>query len=154
VKIVIDGREYTAVNHRMSTPLHLMELQQQSRPLIEGGLGMQRLDRMAREQLLYQRAMKAHQKQAAAGAADIEDAPLAPDDALVAIAVVLFLTRRAAGEQVTFAQAADQPLESVQWIPEPGDDGDVTGQEAPDPTPPGPGTPETPEPAAGPAASV
>jgi hypothetical protein len=58
------------------------------------------------------------------------------------MAVMVFLTRRAAQEKVTFLEAIDVPLGSIQVVAEPGD------EQAPaevDPTTPGPDSPETPE---------
>jgi hypothetical protein len=125
VKLVIDGREYPAVTHETASLLHLMELKQQTREFTEDGkgLGMAGLSRLAG-------VTKAAQ-----------DAGAIPEDADLWSAVVVFLSRRGAGEKVTFLDAIDIPLASLQMIPEPGDE----PEEEPDPTTPGPDSPATPE---------
>jgi hypothetical protein len=55
---------------------------------------------------------------------------------------VVFLSRRAAGEEVSFLDAIDIPVASLAMIPEPGDE----PEEESDPTKPGPDSPATPEP--------
>jgi hypothetical protein len=57
------------------------------------------------------------------------------------MAVMVFLTRRAAGEKVTFLEAIDVPLGSIEVVTEPGDESVAE----PDPTTPGPDSPATPE---------
>jgi hypothetical protein len=58
------------------------------------------------------------------------------------MAVMVFLTRRAAGEKVTFLEAIDVPLGSIEVVTEPGDE---QAPAEPDPTTPGPDSPATPE---------
>jgi hypothetical protein len=40
VKLLIDGREYAAVNHSNASLLHLMELKQQTRDFSDDGQGL------------------------------------------------------------------------------------------------------------------
>jgi hypothetical protein len=125
VRLLIDGREYPAVDHSNASLLHLMELKQQTRDFTEDGkgLGMAALQAVG----------------ASAGArADGE----VPESADLWMAVMVFLTRRAAGEKVTFLEAIDVPLGSIEFLPEPGDE---PGQVEADPTIPGPDSPATPE---------
>jgi hypothetical protein len=125
VRLLIDGREYPAVDHSNASLLHLMELKQQTRDFTEDGkgLGMAALQAVG----------------ASAGArADGE----VPESADLWMSVMVFLTRRAAGEKVTFLEAIDVPLGSIEFLPEPGDE---PGQVEADPTIPGPDSPETPE---------
>ena len=142
MKLVIDGVEYSAVNHHGAPPLHMIELQQQSKSLIEGGLGMSRIERIGRDAARYQREHAAWRERLEAGDATEDDAPLSPDDAHISIAVVVFLTLRGAGQRITFADAAEISPERMVWRSEP-DDAPTPGGE-PDPTTPGLGTPVTP----------
>jgi hypothetical protein len=126
VKLLIDGREYAAVDHSNASLLHLMELKQQTRDFTDDGNG------------LGMAALQAIGQSAAAAQAEGE----VPANADLWMAVMVFLTRRAAQEKVTFLEAIDVPLGSIQVVAEPGD------EQAPaevDPTTPGPDSPETPE---------
>jgi hypothetical protein len=125
VKLMIDGREYPTVTHENASLLHLFELKQQTRDFTEDGkgLGMAALEEIGRQATAAQAAGET------------------PDDVDLWSAVVVFLSRRSAGDKVTFLEAIDIPVASLQSIPEPGD-------EAPsevDPTTPGPDSPATPE---------
>ncbi len=162
-RIRIAGREYDAVDHRGGARLlHLVELREHTRTLLEVPLGMGRLDEMSRRgrELAQQvkAAQQAHDDLVAAGAsperleaaADRLRAARAEqaDDGLLGLAIIVFLSRRKAGDRVTFAQACDVDVDEVEWIPEPADaavvppsgDGPVEdpfGPDAPaDPTPP------------------
>jgi hypothetical protein len=126
VKLLIAGREYPAVDHSSASLLHLMQLKQQTRDFTEDGKG------------LGMHALQAIGASAAAAQAEGE----VPENADLWMAVMVFLTRRAAGENVTFLEAIDVPLESIQVVSEPGDE--ASAVEA-DPTTPGPDSPETPE---------
>lgn len=146
MKLVIGGTEYEAVSHQSASPLHLMELQQQSRRLVEGGLGMSRIEEIMRATAAYSTARAAWEKATAAGE-DPGDLPVIPDDGLTAMAITIFLARRRAGERITFEDAID--VEGVIWIREPGDTTPDAAEEGePDPTEPGPASPETPASAA------
>ena len=138
MKIRIDGVDYDAVDHRSANMLHLMELQQQSRRLVEGGLGMSRLERIMRSSVEYRRARKAWLD----ADADPDAEPEAPDDGILAIAILIFLSRRAGGDKVTFEDAND--YRSIEFVEEPGDQGEGEGEAEADPTSPGPASPETP----------
>lgn len=145
MKIVIDGREYPAVGHKGARLLHLIELREQTRKLLAEPLGMARLDRLAKT------SQSAREELDAAKALGDPDAVAAAEERVAAdaelwTAVVIFLSRRGAGERVTFAEAVDVDLATVEFILEDGDrDGDEPAgpSEAPDPTPPGSGGPET-----------
>ncbi len=134
MKLKIGDKEYDAVSFEGATPLHLMELQRQAPALVDGGLGMSRLHAMRRSSTAYGAALR---KWRDAGA-DPETEPLLPDDAAISLAAMMFLARRAAGEMVTFAEAAAQTYTIVR---EPDDD-DPGGDVEPDPTIPGLDTPE------------
>jgi hypothetical protein len=132
VKLLIAGREYPAVDHSNASLLHLMELKQQTRDFTEDGHGL---------------GMAALQAIGASAATQAEGE--VPENADLWMAVMVFLTRRAAGEKLTFLEAIDVPLGSIEFLPEPGDQ---AGQVEADPTSPGPDSPETPE--SDPAATV
>jgi hypothetical protein len=128
VKLMIDGREYAAVDHSNASLLHLMDLKTQTAKLGLGpngkGLGMAALQAIG------------------TSSAEAQASGEVPEDADVWMAVMVFLTRRAAGENISFIDAIDVPLGSIEVVPEPGD------EQAPaeaDPTTPGPDSPATPE---------
>lgn len=159
MKIRIGEREYPVVDHRGAKLLHLVELREHTRRLLEEPLGMARLDEMSRASRALARDLAAAERDHAAarddGAGPEQLEELAQrvrrlkgeqaDDGLLGMAIIVFLSRRAAGERVTFAQATDVDVESLQWVEEPGDvavvppagddpDADPFG---PDPTAPG-----------------
>jgi hypothetical protein len=141
VKLVIEGREYRAVSHETAELLHLMELQQQGRDLVEGGLGMSAISRMEREGKAYATAMKAWQ--AARDRGEDAEEPVTPDAALTMMAVTIFLTRRGAGEAVSLRDALRVGLSTIVQVPEPTDPA-PSEEDGPDPTGPGSDGPATP----------
>ena len=137
------GREIEGVNPSTANLLHLMELKQQTKEWSEDGkgLGMRALSAMRRRSLDYQVAFEAEAKAAAEeGRVPVEPDP--PDDGDLFTAVVLFLSRRAAGERVSFLEAADVRMSDLVVIPAPGDEGPGEA----DPTTPGSDGPATPAP--------
>lgn len=128
MRILLGGVEYAAVNYQTASLLHLMELKQQTRDFVPGGLGMHALEAM-------HRAGREHQAAVERG----EDVG-AQDDADLWLGVCLFLSRRAAGDRCTFLEAVDVPLGAIEVVMEPGDEGDPV-----DPQTPGSGGPATPE---------
>lgn len=150
MKLVIDGREYPVVTTQTAELLHLMELQQQAKALVEGGLGMSALQRIDREAGAYRRAMTAWQE----AGADPGSEPDVPDNSVTAMAVTVFLSRRAAGDQVTFQDAARIGMDAIIQMAESMDA--QASDDAVDPTPPGggPATPDVAAPGATPSAST
>lgn len=149
MKLRIGGTDYTAVSHQTASPLHLMELQQQSKRLVDGGLGMSRIEQIMRDTSGYAKARREWLKSTEAGQ-DAGQEPIVPDDGLVSMAITIFLARRSAGEKLTFEEAID--VTGVEWIPEPGDNayrGEEDEDDEPDPTVPGPASPVTPDVAVG-----
>lgn len=170
-KLRIEGREYPAVDHRGATLLHLVELREHTRKLLEVPLGMGRLDelsRMAREQGRRRTQLEAAHAAAVEGgepAAVLEDLAeqlrevkaAQADDGLLGLAIIVFLTRRKAGDRVTFAQATNVDVDLIEWVPEDSDEQPVAPSDddvpddpfgpgaAPDPTVPGRGSPATPD---------
>lgn len=120
MKLVIQGREYDLVNPQTATLLHLMELRQQTRGLVDGGIGARRLGQMAA------RMDAAHQAQERGEAPDVDD-----DEALLWLGILVFLARRAAGEKITFTDAVDIPGDAVDLVAEPGDEVPVEGPRVP-----------------------
>lgn len=128
MRIIIRGKEYERVGIDSCAPLHMIELQQQSKRLIEdGGLSTSRLRRIDREGRDYARARKrwadAVDEWRAAGAdPDLEpEAPDEPDSLFVSIAMLVFLSIRGAGEPITFEAAASIPLGAISFAADPGD---------------------------------
>lgn len=135
MKLRIDGREYPVVSHRGANLLHLLELREHTRALFAEPLGMARLDELERvsrgirEQVVRvkvarERAVEEGDELAVAAADEelhkLEAAQI--DDGLLGMAIIIFLSRRKAGDRVTFAQAVDVDVaEDVEWIPEPDD---------------------------------
>jgi hypothetical protein len=151
LKLIIDGREYPAVDHNSGQLLHLMELQQQGRDLVEGGLGMSALQRMEREARVYVRQLKAYEAAREAYEAALEagqeaeepEEPIVPDVSLTLMAVAVFLTRRAAGDVVSFRDSLAVGMDTIVQLPEPTDR--PASEDRPDPTTPGSGGPATPD---------
>jgi hypothetical protein len=126
VKLVIDGREYPAVTHANASLLHLMELKQQTR------------DSHPRRPGPRHGRARGDRPGGRGGTGERRDAP----NADVWFAVLVFLSRRAAGEKLSFVEAIDVPFGAIEVVTEPGDEAQVA--EA-DPTTPGPDSPATPE---------
>lgn len=171
MRIRIDGREYPVIDHRSGAKLlHLVELREHTRALLEQPLGMGRLDELARAARILGRNLRAAEQAYAEAFADGVRGPdleqLADvvrrlkaeqaDDGLLGLAIVVFLSRRGAGDRVTFSQATTVDVSAIEWIPEPSDasvvppddgDDDPFGPATPDPTAPGetaaPASPET-----------
>lgn len=95
MKFVVGGREIQAVSLQGAQLIHLMELKVQTREWSEDGKGY--------------------------SAKDLErlDGDEHPE---LYMAVMLFLSRRATGEKVTFNQAASVAMADVQVVKEPGDE--------------------------------
>jgi len=143
VRIRIEGREYPVVGHRAANLLHLIELREHTRALFAEPLGMARLDDLERVSSRIRRdltrvtllrdeaAERGDDLAVAAGDDEIRRLQSEQaDDGLLGMAIVIFLSRRKAGERVTFAQAVDVDIANdVEWIPEPDDEQPV----APDP---------------------
>lgn len=167
-RLKIGDREYEAVDPRGGARLiHLIELAEHTRKLLGQPIGMHRLDEMARNaralgarvraaEAAYRAAEERHADPAVLAdlADDVRAAKGAQaDDGLLGLAIMVFLSRRAAGDRLTFAQACDVPVDHVEWLPDPSDalpvppDGDQPedpfGPESPDPQPADAG-PETP----------
>ncbi len=135
MRIKIEGRDYDVVSHRGANLLHLLELREHTRALFAEPLGMARLDELERvsrgirEQVLRVKAGREDAVERGDGdavaAADVELRRLEAaqiDDGLLGMAIVIFLSRRKAGDRVTFAQAVDVDVaQDVEWIEEPGD---------------------------------
>lgn len=165
MRIRIEGREYPVIGHRAANLLHLIELREHTRALFAEPLGMARLDdleRVSRRIRADVVRVKAARDEAVDGGDDLAVATAdeelrrleaeQADDGLLGMAIVIFLSRRKAGDRVTFAQAVDVDVANdVEWIAEP-DDADVVPPDsadgvpidgvgaAPDPLSPAPGS--------------
>lgn len=160
-RIRIDGTEYRVVDHRGGAKLlHLVELREHTRALLEEPIGMGRLDEMARRAQELTRAVKAAEDdyrgavQGGSTPEQLEDLARVvrrckaeqADDGLLGLAIIVFLSRRAAGDRVTFAQATSVDVDRIEFVEEPadarvvppaGDDAADPFGPAADPTPPG-----------------
>lgn len=158
MRLIIEGREYLAVQPGHAPTLHMVELQQQARrvdqetgePLIDGGLGMRAISAMKRELMTYRRELLAWQASAPAGGRpDPETEPDLPDCSPIFNSIAVYLAMRGAGERLTLMDALSIPSCEIEFAPDPEDD-------TADPTTPAQGTtapagPETPDVAAAPA---
>jgi hypothetical protein len=123
MKLIIHGREYDAVSLEKATLLHAMELKVQSRAITADGQG------------LGTKALEDLQRRA-----ELTGAEADADANMLMFCVMVFFTRRAAGDRITFEEAASIGPGDFEVIREPGD--------TPEPQPEGPtapGGPETPE---------
>lgn len=141
MKLRIRGIDYPLVTHQTAELLHLMELKVQSRPFSEDGKGW---------------GMDALQAIADGSAAAAKNGEPAADAYMTYLAVITYLTRRGAGEDLKFADALRVPVSEIEPIIEPEDE--APAGEAVDPTTPGDGpatpaaeaSPQELEPSAGP----
>lgn len=142
MKLLIRGVEYDARNIQNAAPLHMIELQQQSKAIIDGGWKISALRAADRDAKVYARARKVWEE----AGADPDAEPDEPDSLWVALATMTFLTMRAGGTKISLEQAAEIPFGEMRWVPEPGDPtvDEGEGDEA-DPTTPGLPAPAGPE---------
>lgn len=129
MKLKIQGAEYPLVTPQGADLLDLMELKQQSKPFSDDGKGwgMNALLRLGQDST----------ESAKRGDTDF-------DSYVLWMGVLVFLSRRKAGDQVTLRDALRVPLDEVESVPEAGDEVPDEEGEA-DPTIPGPVSPATPE---------
>jgi hypothetical protein len=125
-RLIIDGVcDVEAVDVGGAHLLHLVELQQQGRHLVEGGLGMSGLEQMKREGLAFRRewlAWDARRKASEeAGDPFVDDEPLPPDSAALAAGITVFLSRRQAGHRVSLVEALQVPQVAIRIVEEPAD---------------------------------
>lgn len=156
MRIIIRGKEYERVGMDTCAPLHMIELQQQSKRIVDGGgLSTSRLRKIERAGRDYARARKrwadAVEAWEAAGAdpALEPEQPDEPDDTFVSIAMLVFLSIRGAGEPITFEAAASIPLGEIAFAKDAGDpavdelDDDEDEDDDEDPSSPATGGPVT-----------
>lgn len=122
--------------------LHLVELQQQGRAVVDGGLGMSALTRNQRDLAAYSRAVQVRQKAVEDGE-PVGEEPDPPDCAPVMMGVTAFLTLRAAGEKLTLMDALLLSPGDLEQVSDPEDIPAGEGDGA-DPTAPGSDGPATP----------
>jgi len=124
VKIVIDGREYDPVRPETAELLHLMELKQQSKSIVSGGIGLKMLQDIQRRADAAKAKAKAARK---AGEPVDDDEGQDPDEGIIFTAVAVFLSRRAAGEKITFGEACRVKLQGIDFLREDDDPADDDG---------------------------
>lgn len=139
MKLEIGGKRYDMCDENTCNMLHMMELQQQARDILPGGSGMNALRKLRQEGIEYRRKLIRYNAEQAAGQNPEE--PDIPDGMLAMTAVIVFLSRRAAGDNVTFREAANLPFGEVKYIREDGDQDPLRddGDDAEDPPVPGDG---------------
>lgn len=141
MKLIIEGRTYDVIGRKSANLRHLFEMRRQSVDLLGYEMGLSRLDDLER----VARATRAALAAARAAGDDDKVAALRASQAeegMLGLAVTVFLSRRKAGDAVSFAEALDFDMGALEFVEEPGDKADA-GAEEPDPTTPGSGGPVT-----------
>lgn len=119
MKLIISGTEYDVGNIGKASLADLMALKSQT------GMGVAAL------------------REGLANAKRLKDLALDDEQALLALGALIFLTRRRAGEKVSFEEACSFPLDELEVVAEDGDSDLLAGgaseseSEAPDPRSPG-----------------
>lgn len=108
MRMIIEGRDYSVNGIGRLSLFDLLELKRQT------GLSVEE----------FQSGLAAMDGATSAGV-------LSDEKSLVALGALVWLTRRKAGEVLTFEQACDFPLETLEIVAEPGDE--VGDDAAPDP---------------------
>lgn len=150
MRVKIRGVEYDVRRLANAAPLHMIELQQQSKKLVEGGWKISALRAAERDSRAYTRRQLEHEAAVEAweaAGADPETEPVEPDEpdsVWVALATMMFLTMRAGGTKITLEDAASIGLSELEWIPDVDDQADDAGEVEADPTTPGPAAPAGP----------
>ena len=166
MQIIVRGKSYERLSIDTCAPLHMMELQRQSKPFVDGGgLSTSTLRKIDDAGRTYARARarwvtaRAAWLEAGAGLegpeleAHLEREPVQPDepdDLWASIATVVFLSIRGAGEPITFEAAASIPLGAIAFVTDAGDEtadeddaGDADDADDEDPSSPATGGPVT-----------
>lgn len=109
MKIIISGREYAAVPLNKASLSQLLALKKSS------GLGLDVLKEAATryEDILRDESIPQDEK----GVALLSD-----EQGLLSLAAMVFLSRWAAGDRLSFEEAADFPLDELSMEQEPGDE--------------------------------
>ena len=147
MKVRIRGEEYDVRRLGNAAPLHMIELQQQSKKLVEGGWKISALRAAERDSRAYTRAQQAYEAEhaawvAAGGSPETEPIePDEPDSVWVALATMTFLTMRAGGTKISLEDAASIGLGEMEWIPDDDDDA-AAGDEVTEGDPQMPSRPE------------
>jgi hypothetical protein len=135
--IIIKGVRYEQADISSPSLLDMILLQQQSRAVLQHGLSMSRLEKSKREMQRYAREQKSWEK---AGKPEGSE-PEMPESGMEAIAAMVFLSMRGAGQKVSFEEAASVGLDDLDFEGGP-DDVEADDVEA-DPTGPGSDGPAT-----------
>jgi hypothetical protein len=136
--IIIKGVRYEQADISSPSLLDMILLQQQSRAVLQHGLSMSRLEKSKREMQRYAVEQKSWER---AGKPEGSE-PEMPESGMEAIAAMVFLSMRGAGQKVSFEEAASVGLDDLDF--EGGPD-DVEADESADPTRPGSDGPATPD---------
>lgn len=150
MKVRIRGVEYDVRRMGNAAPLHMIELQAQSKKLDPPGWRISKLRLAERESRAYTRAQLAYEELHAAWVAagsDPDLEPVEPDEpetVWIALAMMTFLTMRAGGTKITLEDAAEIGLGEMEWIADADDQADDAGEVEADPTTPGPAEPAGP----------
>jgi hypothetical protein len=136
--IIIRGVRYEQADISSPSLLDMILLQQQSKAVLAHGLSMSRLESGKKEMKRYAQEQKSWEK---AGKPEGSE-PEMPESGMEAIAAMVFLSLRGAGQKVSFEEAASVSLDDLDF--EEGPD-DVKADESADPTRPGSDGPATPD---------
>ena len=99
MKIIVSGKEYEAVNIAKVTLLDQLELKRVCKvSLFDIEKNLENLARLSDE--------------------DEAMAAIGDEEVLRALVAFVWLTRRRAGEFVTFDEAADFPMAELEWVPD------------------------------------
>lgn len=149
MKLRIGEREYQVVTPKRGGQLNgganmlsLLDLRRQSLDVFGFECGIGKLDELETRA----RQLKV-ERRTAERAGDVDevrriDAAIA-DDGMVNVGILVFLSRRAAGERITLREAVDVDMSDLEWIREDGDPAEVSDDDededaTPDPTLPAP----------------
>ena len=153
MKLRIGEREYQVVTPKSGGRLNgganmrsLLDLRRQSTEVFGFEIGMLKLDELEATARQRKAERRAAERAGDKDAVRRIDAQIA-DDGMVNIGILVFLSRRAAGDRCSLEDAVDVDLQDLEWIREPGDPDDEQDDDEdagpPDPTLPAPGSPAT-----------
>lgn len=116
MKLKINGVEYPAFDINEVEIDHLIRMQE------ETGIGEATLGRRMGAQMA---AVENYQAELAIAEKEKKPGPDQPDSDMKIMAIVMWLTRLSAGEDVTFAESRKTRMSAIEWVPEEGDDSAV-----------------------------
>lgn len=113
MKLRINGVDYPGFDINEVEIDHLIRMQE------ETGIGEATLGRRMAAQMA---AAELYQAEAAIAEKEKKPAPDMPDSDMKIMAIVMWLTRLSAGEDLTFAESRKTKMSAVEYVPEEGDE--------------------------------